>query len=108
MIEIEKIAHEAASRHSRCAQCNGINHDTGSNCDKSRMYVCNLYWAGYYTALDALASICEQLEFPITEVVNENRLGLKETIHFVQTLKEYATSEDCGRVEVNKPKATTV
>jgi hypothetical protein len=108
MIGLEKIAHEAASQHSRCANCNGICSDTATNCDKSRMYVCPTYWNGYYTALDALTSMCEQLEFPITEVVNENRLGLKETTHLVQTLREYATSEECGRVEVNSPKSTTV
>lgn len=87
MINLEQIAHEAASQHSRCANCNGICPDTATNCDKSRMYVCPTYWNGYYTALDALTSLCEKIEFPITEVVNENRLGLKEMTHFVQTLR---------------------
>lgn len=81
MIELEKIAHEAASQHSRCANCNGICPDTATNCDKSRMYVCQTYWNGYYTALDAMECLMKRLEIPITEVEKENRLGLKEVYH---------------------------
>jgi hypothetical protein len=83
MIELEKIAHEAASQHSRCANCNGICPDTATNCDKSRMYVCPTYWNGYYTALDAMERLIKRIEIPITEVEKENRLGLKEVYHFL-------------------------
>jgi RNA polymerase subunit RPABC4/transcription elongation factor Spt4 len=81
MIELEKIAHEAASQHSRCANCNGICPDTATNCDKSRMYVCPTYWNGYYTALDAMERLAKRLEIPIKEVEKENKVGLKETFH---------------------------
>lgn len=94
MIELEKIAHEAASQHSRCANCNGICPDTATNCDKSRMYVCPTYWNGYYTALDALERLAKRLEIPITEIEKENRLGLKEVYHVLGEFKkpkEYTT-----------------
>ena len=102
MIKLEEIAHEAAYQHCRCTNCNGINHDTGSNCDKSRMYVCNLYWAGYHTAIDALECLCKKLGFPIEDVEYNGTLGLKKHMHFVQTLQEYATSDEFGQVQINK------
>lgn len=102
MIELEKIAQEAASQHSRCANCNGICPDTATNCDKSRMYVCPTYWNGYYTALDAMERLMKRLEIPITEVEKENRLGLKESTHLVQTLREFANSKECGHVDIDK------
>ena len=102
MIELEKIAHEAASQHSRCANCNGICPDTATNCDKSRMYVCPMYWNGYYTALDALERLAERLEIPIKEIETVNKLGLKKTTHFVQTLGEFANSDECGYVQLDE------
>ena len=101
MIKLEELAHQAASRHSRCEYCDGVCPDTATNCDKSRMYVCPQYWCGYHTALDSLISLCEKLEIPITEVENVSPLGLKEKFHFVQTLLEFATSEECGKIQIN-------
>lgn len=92
MIELEKIAHEAASQHSRCANCNGICPDTATNCDKSRMYVCPTYWNGYYTALDAMECLMKKLEIQIVEVEKENKLGLKETFHVLGE-KNYLSNE---------------
>ena len=88
MIELEKIVHDAASQHSRCANCNGICQDTATNCDKSRMYVCPTYWNGYYTALDAMERLMKRLEIPITEVEKENKLGLKENFHILGDIHE--------------------
>ena len=88
MVELEKIANEAASQHSRCANCNGICPDTATNCDKSRMYVCPTYWNGYYTALDAMECLMKELEVPLKEVEKENRLGLKETYHVLENIHE--------------------
>lgn len=88
MIELEKIAHEAASQYSRCENCNGICQDTATNCDKSRMYVCPTYWNGYYTALDAMERLMKELDIPITESEKKNKLGLKETYHFLGDFHE--------------------
>lgn len=101
MIELEKIAHEAASQHSRCANCNGICPDTATNCDKSRMYVCPTYWNGYYTALDAMERLMKNLEYPTIKMETENKLGLKECTHLTQTLREFANSKDCGYVKLD-------
>jgi hypothetical protein len=47
------------------------------------MYVCPTYWNGYYTALDAMERLMKGLEVPLKEVERVNKLGLKETYHFL-------------------------
>lgn len=66
------------------------------------MYVCPTYWNGYYTALDALERLAKRLEIPIKEVETINKLGLKESTHLVQTLREFANSKECGYVDIDK------
>ena len=77
MVELEKIAHEAASTYCRCSRCNGVNPDMVTNCCKERSLTCNRYFIGYETALIALEEMKEQLGNPIEKVEQEDCLGLK-------------------------------
>ena len=85
MIELEKIAHEAASTYCRCSKCNGINRDTGLNCvkDDCRNLTCNQYFIGYETALIALERMNDVLGNPVEKVQHKDCLELKTYRHWI-------------------------
>ena len=83
MVELEKIAHEAASTYCRCSRCNGVNPDMGTNCCKERSLTCNRYFIGYETALIALERMNDVLGNPIEKVQHEDCLGLKSYRHWI-------------------------